>query len=266
MKDYGARMIKVYQQPRRSQRLYFAEACRELHMLMTAEGAGEFSTDLTMALDGFTAFEHSLPVELYPDAVKFLAGTGTYYTPTLIVGYGGPWGEEYFWQTQNPHDDPKLGRFTPHFALDRLGRRHVWIWPEEYHFPTVAKGAAEVLRANGHVSLGAHGQLQGLGAHWELWMMAGEGGSERRKGMSPMEAIRSATLNGADKIGLAADLGSIEPGKLADLVVLDENPLQDIHVTTRIRFVMKNGYVYEGETMKEVWPEERTLKAFSWQR
>jgi imidazolonepropionase-like amidohydrolase len=266
MQAYGARMIKVYQQPRRSQRLYFAEACRELHMLMTAEGAGEFQTDLSMAMDGVTAFEHSLPVELQGDAVRFLAQTGTYYTPTLIVGYGGPWGEEYFWQTRNPHDDPKLGRFVPHLTLDPLGRRHPWIWPEEYHFPTVAQGAAEVLRAGGHVSLGAHGQLQGLGAHWELWMMAGEGGSERRRGMTPMEALRSATLSGADKIGFAADLGSIEVGKLADLVVLDENPLQDIHASTQIHWVIKNGVVYEAGTMKEVWPDERSLPPFFWQR
>src|SRR6185503_9625369 len=93
MKAYGARMIKVYQQPRRSQRIYFAEACRKEHMLLTAEGAGEYQTDLTMAMDGFTAFEHSLPVELHEDAVQFLGRSGTFYTPTLLVSYGGPWGE-----------------------------------------------------------------------------------------------------------------------------------------------------------------------------
>jgi Tol biopolymer transport system component/imidazolonepropionase-like amidohydrolase len=265
MQTYGTRMIKVYQQPRRAQRLYFAEACRELHMLMTAEGAGELETDLSMAMDGFTAFEHSLPVELQGDVVHFLAQTGTYYTPTLIVGYGGPWGEEYFWQTRNPHDDAKLAKFIPHLTLDPLGRRHVWINPEEYHFPTVAQGVAEVLRAGGHVSLGAHGQLQGLGPHWEVWMMAGEGGSERRRGMTPMEALRASTILSADKIGFAADLGSVEAGKLADLIVLDENPLQDIHSTTKIHWVVKNGVVYEGDTLKEVWPKERAVAPFFWQ-
>src|SRR5262249_20260614 len=148
--------------------------------------------------------------------VNLLAQAGSYYTPTLIVSYGGPWGELYFWQTQNPHDDPKLNRFVPHPAIDPLGRRHPWIWPSEYHFPAVANGAAAVARAGGHVSLGAHGQLQGLGAHWELWMLAGEGGGTSRPGMTPLEALRAATLAGADKIGLAPDLGSIEVGKLAD--------------------------------------------------
>ena len=257
MKAYGARMIKVYQQPRRSQRLYFAEACRREHMLLTAEGAGELATDLTMALDGYTAFEHSLPVAVHDDVVQLLAGSGTFYTPTLLVSYGGPWGELYFYQTANPHDDPKLNRFTPHFALDRLGRRHPWIWPREYHFPTVAAGAARVARAGGNVALGAHGQLQGLGVHWELWAMAGVGAARPDGAMTPMEALRSATLAAADKLGYAPDLGSIEVGKIADLVVLEADPREDIHNTSKIRYVVKEGVVYDAETVQRVWPARK---------
>jgi Tol biopolymer transport system component/imidazolonepropionase-like amidohydrolase len=266
MKAYGARMIKVYQQPRRSQRMWFAEACRDEHMLLTAEGAGELSTDLTMTMDGYTAFEHALPVALRRDVVDLVAKSQTFYTPTLLVAYGGPWGELYFWQTANPHDDAKLNRFVPHEILDQKGRRHPWIWPSEYHFPTVAHGAAEVLRAGGNVSLGAHGQLQGLGPHWEIWAMAGEGGPRKDWAMTPMEALRASTILAADKIGLAPDLGSIEPGKLADLIVLDANPLDDIHNTARIRWVVKNGTVFEAETMKELWPREAPPPAFFWKR
>ena len=263
MKAYGARMIKVYQQPRRSQRIYFAEACRGEHMLLTAEGAGELETDLSMAMDGFTAWEHALPVAVQNDTVELFAKSGTYYTPTLIVAYGGPWAEEYYWQTANPHDDPKLNRFVPHDYIDARSRRHPWIWPSEYHFPTVAAGAARILRAGGNVSLGAHGQLQGLGPHWEIWAMAGEGGP-KGGAMTPMEALRASTIAAADKIGFSGDLGSIEAGKLADMVVMDANPLDDIHNTVKIRWVVKNGEVWEAETMKKLWPREEPPPKFFW--
>ena len=264
MKAYGARMIKVYQQPRRSQRMFFAEACREEHMLLTAEGGGEFQTDMTMVLDGFTAWEHALPYELKQDAIQFIAKSGTFYTPTLIVAYGGPWGELYFWQTQNPHDDPKLNRFTPHRIIDVMARRHPWIDPSEYHFPTVARGAAAVLEAGGHVSLGAHGQVQGLGPDWEVWMMAGEGQPKGMKAMTPIEALRASTIEAADKLGFAPDLGSIETGKLADLVVLDADPLTDIHNTAKVKWVVKNGELYDGETLRREWPSAQPAPTFFW--
>jgi hypothetical protein len=263
MKAYGARMIKVYQQPRRAQRLWFAEASRLEKMLLTAEGGGEHATDMTMAMDGFTAFEHSLPLPLGHDSVQFLAKTGTHYTPTLLVSYGGPWGELYFWQEMNPHDDPKLRRFVPHRLIDLWGRRHPWIAPEEYQFPHVAEGVAKVARAGGNVSLGAHGQVQGLGPHWELWAMAGIGG--RGQALTAMQALRAATLQAADKLGFAPDLGSVEAGKLADLVVLDADPLADIRNTAQIRWVVKNGELYEAETLKQVWPVEKPAPKFLWQ-
>ena len=264
MKAYGARMIKVYQQPRREQRIWFAEAAREQKMLLTAEGGGELHTDLTMALDGFTAFEHSLPVALHNDVVQFVAKSGTYYTPTLIVSYGGPTAEHFYWQTRNPHDDAKLNRFTPHRSFDPLGRRRMFIPLEEFHFPVVAEGAARIAEAGGRVTVGAHGQLQGLGFHWELWAQAGEGLAPGRNAMSPIDALRAATIVSAEKIGFGPDLGSVEAGKLADLLVLDADPLSDIHNTTKIRWVIKNGELFDAETMGQEWPQKKALPPFFW--
>jgi imidazolonepropionase-like amidohydrolase/Tol biopolymer transport system component len=264
MKAYGARMIKVYQQARRDQRIWFAEAARELKMLVTAEGAGELLTDLTMMLDGYTAVEHSLPVGISDDVARLAARSGTYYTPTLIVSYGGPTAEYYFWQTRNPHDDPKLNHFVPHRLFDVLARRRMWVPPDEYQFMNVAAGAAKIVREGGKVTLGAHGQLQGLGAHWELWALAGEGQAAGQEGLSPMNALRAATIVAAEKIGFGPDLGSVESGKLADLVVLDADPLADIHNTTKIRWVVKNGEVYDAGTMRQEWPAQKPLPPFFW--
>jgi Tol biopolymer transport system component/imidazolonepropionase-like amidohydrolase len=259
MKQYGARWLKVYEQPRREQRLWFARAARAERVMLTAEGAGEQHKDLGLMIDGYTGVEHSLPLELFRDQIEFAAAAQTYYTPTLLVSYGGPWGELYFYQTANPHDDAKLRRFTPHPELDRLGRRHPWIPQEEYHFPTVARGAAEVARAGGNVGLGAHGQMQGLGVHWELWAL-GMGG------MTPMEALRTATLSGARGLGFGADLGSVEAGKLADLVVLNSDPLRDLRTSADIAYVVKNGVLYDASTMDEMWPQKKPLQPFFWQR
>jgi Tol biopolymer transport system component/imidazolonepropionase-like amidohydrolase len=265
MKAYGARMIKVYQQPRRDQRLWFVQACREEGMLLTVEGAGELHTDLTTVVDGFTAFEHALPYEIHDDVVQLLARSGTYYTPTLLVAYGGPTAEQYFYQVANPHGDETLRRFVPHRMLDNFGRRMTWMAPDEYHFPAVARGAAAVQKAGGRVALGAHGQLQGLGVHWELWAHAGAGDLTGAGAMTPHAALRAATRDAADKLGFLQDLGTVEAGKLADLIVLDADPLADIRNSAKLRWVVRNGEVFEAATLKAVWPQERALPRMFWQ-
>ena len=85
-------------------------------------------------------------------------------------------------------------------------------------------------------------------------------------GMKTHDALRMATLDSADAIGLAGDIGSLEVGKMADLQVLDENPLDDLQNSTSIRYVMKNGRLYEAATLNEIWPRQRPLPTQWWWR
>ncbi len=256
--NQGAHSLKQYLQPRRIQRQWLRMAAEEEQINITNEGAADFKADFTMALDGFTAFEHSLGVvPLYKDAIEIFAQTGVTYTPTLIVAYGGPAGEG-FWRTHwNMHDDEKLRRFTPHQALDAEWRRKEVIVDEDYIFPLIAQGVRDIVRAGGSAGLGSHGNQAGMGAQWEIWMLASGG-------MTPMEVLQVVTIHGAESIGFEGDLGSLEPGKLADLLVLDANPLDDIRNTNAIGYVIKNGVMYDGDTLDELWPRQRAFPKFPW--
>jgi imidazolonepropionase-like amidohydrolase len=203
--------------------------------------------------------EHTLPDSpIFQDIVELYARTRTAYTPTLIVQYNATSAREYFFTRDEVHDNAKLQRFYPHNRLDELTRRRPgWQRDDEFAFRQGAAQAAKIQRAGGLVGIGAHGELQGLGYHWEMRAFASGG-------MTPVEVLRAATIDGARILGVAEDLGSIEVGKLADMVILDASPLEDIRHTIAIHKVVKDGRLYDGDTLDQEWPEAQALEPFWW--
>jgi hypothetical protein len=184
------------------------------------------------------------------------------------VSYGGPFGENYYYTKENVHDDPKMQRFMPEAALDARTRRRGpgaggspgqagWFLDEEYIFPQHAQFIRQLIENGARAAVGSHGQLQGLGYHWEMWSM-GSGG------LAPHDVLRAATIYGAEAIGFGADIGTIEAGKLADILVLDADPLADLRNTNTLRYVMKNGRLHDAGTLDEVWPRQRALPMQYW--
>ena len=254
---YNTKTIKQYLAGDRKVRQWVIMAAKELGLTATTEGGSNLSMNLTLMQDGYPGLEHAMPIfPLFKDVVQLQAESGITYTPTLVVGYGGPIGFNYWLTKYNVDDDTKLRRFTPHEELDAW-KSVPYNRDDQYIFKGLAEQLDKMVKAGGRVGLGSHGELQGLGVHWELWMM-------QSGGLSEFETLRAGTLHGADAIGLGKDLGSLEVGKLADLQVLDRNPLVDIKNTNSVRYVMKNGRLYDGNTLDEVWPRAKPLPPQWW--
>jgi len=257
LQSWGAVSLKQYMQPRREQRQWVTDIARKLGIQVTSEN-GDLAYTLGMIMDGHTGFEHPLSyLPLYADVTTFFGMAHATYSPTFMVGGAGPWNEEYWYQEMEAWKDAKTRRWMPWMQHIPQTRRRMLRPSTDYSYPFIAQGLADMIAAGGYGAIGAHGQHNGLGSHFEVWMAAA--------GTGNMGALEVASLHGARFIGREQDLGSIEVGKLADFMVLNSNPLVNIRNTADIRYVVKGGVVYDDETLDELWPRQRPYGPMYWQ-
>ena len=258
LKAQGGSSVKNYNQPRREQRQQVVEAARQENMLVVAEGGSLFGMDMALVADGNSTLEHNVPLEVfYDDVVQFFSQSQTNYTPTIVVSYGGLAGDPYWRQATDVFKHPLLVHTPPkRLAADTVRRTKA---PEEdFVDDDNAREAKKLADAGVMVSIGAHGQQAGIGSHWELWSFA-------RGGMSPLEALQAGTINSAKSLGMDKDIGSLESGKLADLLVLDADPTSDIRNSDKIHRVMLGGRMYDPLTMQEVVTGDGKRAPYWWE-
>jgi len=246
LKSAGAFSVKSYNQPRRNQRQQFIQAARELEMMVVPEGGSLLQHNLTMVVDGHTTLEHSISTaKIYDDIKQLWSQSDMAYTPTMGVAYGGISGENYWYDTTNVWEHPRLSKYVPSEFLDPRSMRRPKAPLHHYNHFNVAKVAKEMQDLGVEVNAGGHGQREGLAMHWEMWMMA-------QGGMTPLQAIRTATISPARSLGLDKDLGSLTVGKLADMIVIDGDVSKDIHLSDKVTHTMVNGRLYNADTMNEI--------------
>lgn len=250
LKSWGAVSIKQYSHPRRDQRQWIIDAARREGLAVT----GHWNPGVVM--DGHTGWEHPLewPV-LQRDLTQLYGQADAVYSPTLIVGGPGPSNIDWFFQSSDVWKNDKQRDWMPWRMLTFLRERTKR--PEtDYSYPLIVQGVADIVEAGGHAAVGGHGEHHPLSPHWNIWMYSDVVG--------PMEALRIGTSEGAWFLGADEDVGSLEQGKLADLLVLNSNPLEEIRNTLDIQYVMKNGRLYEADSLDEVWPRQESFGDRYW--
>lgn len=261
----GSLVVKNYlvSSPR-LQREWLAIACQQTGLNMTNEGQGDPILDLTMMKDGSTGIEHCPQwQDVYKDVLTLFAKSGTWLTPTFQLKAGPELenGKLYLNYQYWRHADQKLRHFSFSDPKQRPGfsnsesieviTRDVPLDEGRKNSLVVASGIlGRVRHLGGRVTLGSHGNGGGTGPQSELWAL-------QMGGLTNMEALQAGTIMGAEALGLQKDLGSLEVGKIADLIVLNKNPLEDIHNSREIRYVMKDGILYDGNNLDEIWPEKK---------
>jgi hypothetical protein len=256
--DYRIFNIKEYRTGDRRVREWVSQACLELGMQPTTEGALAMKLDLSQIIDGFAGNEHALvAAPIQADVLGLMRAMRTSYTTTLQITNGGPPGEDWSIVNDDPYQDPKVQHFWPPIAIDQALLKRPWRRLPDYRFPAIAADAASLQRTGGLVGIGSHGETPGIGFHMEME-------EHQMGGMAPAEVLHAATIGSAETIGRERDLGSLEVGKIADLVILDKDPTLDIANARAVRQVMRSGRLYDAASLAELWPEAAPAPASWW--
>jgi len=251
-KVLGGTIIKQYANDTRIQRQRVLLASLNDGLNMTNEGLSSIIVQLGMIKDGSTGIEHNPDWRnVFKDLITIYAKSGVFLTPTLQVSYDGEPGMAFF-NTRYWHEPvAKIMRYMPSLYINYMHS----VIPKDTAPPDFLERAqvdARIVKDGGHITLGSHGENQGIGFHSELWAL-------QMGGLSNLQALQAATIVGAESLGIQNDVGSVKVGKIADLIVLDKDPLEDIHNSVSIRYVMKAGILYDGDSLKTIWPYQRVI-------
>ena len=270
----GGTIIKSYRQIQRRQRQMLNKAGRAHGIMVDVEGESHYFNGISAILDGNLNLQHNVPVEtLYDDFIQLMATSDVAHTPTLIVLFGELMGENYLYTSSRLWEDPRVETFVqtttssysplavpvgaPPYVRGMTSLQAAEeIW--DIGFRAAARSMKALSDAGGRVNAGSHGQVYGLAMHWELQLLA-EGG------MSPEDVLKAGTLNGAETLGLEDQIGSLRTGKLADILVLEKNPLADIRNTETVSMTMVNGRLFDTHSMNEIGNRERARRPFYWE-
>jgi imidazolonepropionase-like amidohydrolase len=163
---------------------------------------------------GVSSIEHGTYMD--DEAIELFKKHGTYYVPTITAG-------------KSVGDSAKIQGYYP----DLVTPKALAVGPK------IQSTFAKAYKAGVKIAFGTDAGVFKHGKNWMEFQYMIEAG------MPAMEAIKAATINAADLLGMRDQLGSIEPGKLADIVAVDGDPIKDTKAFGKVVFVMKDGVVYK---------------------
>ena len=241
----GTGPIKVYSQPKRVHRQWLAASAARRGLLIVGEGACDRRLALSMVLDGYTGFEHAIPGTIYADVRELLRQSAASYTPTVLVGCGSAGSLGWFASSMSDKEKAMAASVIP---TDEFARRtSLGSDSLDAAFWVAARGAAHLAGYGVNVTTGSHGEMPGLGTIWEAVTL-------QMGGLAPSKVLEAATVNGARKLGISGDVGSLEVGKRANLVILEEDPTVDVRNLLSVVGVVRDGHWFGGGEQYESWP------------